>query len=81
MPKVKVKVKKDNHIDRMSAWIRVHSGHTILIKHKAISGNVDGEFERFMCHCESCGRDELFYYIAETVKPREKKLSCEECKV
>lgn len=78
------KVKKDNRaitLDKMSNWIRLHSGHTILIKHKILKANVDGDFERFMCHCETCDSDDLFHYILETVKPRNKEISCEECKV
>jgi hypothetical protein len=61
----------------MSDWIRSHSGHKITIVHKENKGNVDGDFERFLCSCEACNEVDLFYYIIG--QPREKKPNCEEC--
>lgn len=79
MPKLTKKAGQAAVADRMSAWIRLHSEHLIVITHKVLSGNVDGEYERFLCFCSTCNNQDIFYYIVG--KPREKKPSCKECKV
>ena len=65
--------------DRMSDWIRKHSGHTIIVTHKILNSKATGarEFERFLCECNNCNNLDMFQYMAGS--PRDKNPTCKEC--
>jgi hypothetical protein len=79
MSKLKKSAPKAAVFDKMSDWIRQHSGHSITIDHRIIIASPTEKYERFVCHCGTCTKDktDLFYYMIG--KQREKKIKCEEC--